>query len=271
MPNLIKISDFASLCGTTKDTLLYYDRHNLLKPAFISKSGYRYYALEQYYRFDYIRVLKGAGYDLSQVKGQLESKELSDNIMAKALVSLKRQRDEIDAKILMLESLQSVATDYKDQGCDRQFFKDYEAISYGFIQKQHSVIASTKETVNFLSQYLKDSRLSSYFEYQPVGTLIKKSAAAKGSVIYKGFLCRAMGSKDSVPECFELKRRAKGHYACIFHHDTDEGHARYTLSFIQSLKEQGFKIQSDIFTYYDAFYLQPMSDNSYLLRYEIKV
>lgn len=45
MKNYYKISEFAALCGLSRDTLLHYDRIGILKPAFVAPSGYRYYTL----------------------------------------------------------------------------------------------------------------------------------------------------------------------------------------------------------------------------------
>ena len=42
MKNYYKISEFAGLCGRSRDTLLHYDRIGILKPAFVAPSGYRY-------------------------------------------------------------------------------------------------------------------------------------------------------------------------------------------------------------------------------------
>lgn len=45
MKNYYKISEFAALCGLSRDTLLHYDHTGVLKPAFVAPSGYRYYTL----------------------------------------------------------------------------------------------------------------------------------------------------------------------------------------------------------------------------------
>ena len=61
MKNYYRISEFAALCGLSRDTLLHYDHIGLLKPAFVAPSGYRYYTLSQFTTVDLIEVLKASG------------------------------------------------------------------------------------------------------------------------------------------------------------------------------------------------------------------
>jgi DNA-binding transcriptional MerR regulator len=39
----LSISQFAKFCGTTRQTLQYYDKIGLLRPALTGEQGYRYY------------------------------------------------------------------------------------------------------------------------------------------------------------------------------------------------------------------------------------
>lgn len=40
MDSFLKCGEFAALCGTTKNTLIHYDRLGLLSPAYVTESGY---------------------------------------------------------------------------------------------------------------------------------------------------------------------------------------------------------------------------------------
>ena len=39
--------ELAAIFGVSKQTLLYYDRIDLLKPDFVADNGYRYYSIKQ--------------------------------------------------------------------------------------------------------------------------------------------------------------------------------------------------------------------------------
>lgn len=65
---LLSISDFAAYCGTTRQTLQYYDHIGLLKPAQIGMQGYRYYNPLQGHEFRMIHTLRRSGCSLSEVE-----------------------------------------------------------------------------------------------------------------------------------------------------------------------------------------------------------
>lgn len=83
----LSISDFAAYCGTTRQTLQYYDHIGLLKPAEVGKQGYRYYKPLQGHEFRMIHTLRRSGCSLNEVesiihasdfdmlRSQLESKQ----------------------------------------------------------------------------------------------------------------------------------------------------------------------------------------------------
>ena len=60
--------EFAKLCGTSKDTLFYYDKIGILKPEIVLENGYRRYNALQFFDFDLIRTFKRAGSSLQEIK-----------------------------------------------------------------------------------------------------------------------------------------------------------------------------------------------------------
>ena len=69
---LFTTGQFAKLCGTTKETLFYYDELGILKPVKVAENGYRYYSASQFFDLDLITVLQEAGSSLSKIKSYLE-------------------------------------------------------------------------------------------------------------------------------------------------------------------------------------------------------
>ena len=85
---MITIKKFAGLCGCTAETLRYYDRIDLLKPAMINReTGYRYYREEQLKDYNRIRELQTAGFLIDEIKGlqDLSNQEISAAIDRKIL------------------------------------------------------------------------------------------------------------------------------------------------------------------------------------------
>lgn len=68
------IKDFAKLCGCNPQTLRYYDRTDLLKPAKVDPwSGYRYYDEDQALTFVKIKNLQSADFTIEEIKALLDA------------------------------------------------------------------------------------------------------------------------------------------------------------------------------------------------------
>ncbi len=66
---LIKIKEFANLCGCSVHTLRYYDSINLLKPVKVDKkSGYRFYRKSQVDKYIKIQRFKEIGFELHTLR-----------------------------------------------------------------------------------------------------------------------------------------------------------------------------------------------------------
>ncbi len=66
------IKEFARLCGCSTQTLRYYDKIKLLKPARVdASSGYRYYESKQAIDFVKIKNLQAADFSIEEIKGLL--------------------------------------------------------------------------------------------------------------------------------------------------------------------------------------------------------
>lgn len=70
------VKEFAHLCGCNPQTLRYYDRVDLLKPASVDHwSGYRNYDEEQALAFVKIKNLQRAGFTIEEIKGLLSQED----------------------------------------------------------------------------------------------------------------------------------------------------------------------------------------------------
>ena len=93
-----KTAEFASLCGTTKDTLIHYDKIGLLTPQYIAENKYRYYSVIQAEEFFTISTLKELGFSLQNIKAKLQTGSIESYCEL-----LKEQQDIISNKIRTLE------------------------------------------------------------------------------------------------------------------------------------------------------------------------
>lgn len=95
------ILEFARLCGTTTQTLRYYDRVDLLKPCRVDGwTGYRYYEKEQAADFVKIKNLQLADFSIAEIKALLSS---SDEAIYRAFDEKIAAEQEKLAKILKIQ------------------------------------------------------------------------------------------------------------------------------------------------------------------------
>ena len=97
------ILEFARLCGTSSQTLRYYDRIELLKPSHVDNwTGYRYYEKEQAADFVKIKNLQLADFSISEIKALLTA---SPEEITRAFDAKIAAEQEKLAKILKIQEL----------------------------------------------------------------------------------------------------------------------------------------------------------------------
>lgn len=73
------IGETAKLFGISTQTLRYYDKIDLIKPACIDEeTGYRYYSFEQFHYIDRIKYLQDFGLKLSEIKKIISSGDVEE-------------------------------------------------------------------------------------------------------------------------------------------------------------------------------------------------
>lgn len=99
---LLSISEFARLCRTTRQTLIYYDKQDILSPNITNEKGYRFYTMDQLYSFFVIGFLKEMGVSLKEIKDYLHSRQ-----KGKYLSLLENSLERVNRDISNLEKLKS--------------------------------------------------------------------------------------------------------------------------------------------------------------------
>lgn len=78
MDNYLKIGEVAKLYKISIDTLRYYDKKNLLKPAIVKENGYRYYSIQQLDILELILTGKYLDIPLETVQKKITTGNLED-------------------------------------------------------------------------------------------------------------------------------------------------------------------------------------------------
>lgn len=108
----LRIGDLAALAGVSADTLRYYERRGLLRPAGRRASGYREYSPEAAAVVRFVRHAQALGFSLGEVEELLRLRGASGRQEAGLEVrdvAVAKIRD-IDAKLRMLGTLRAALT-----------------------------------------------------------------------------------------------------------------------------------------------------------------
>lgn len=126
--------ELATLFNIPKQTLLYYDKMNLLTPEFIAENGYRHYSLKQYLTLEVIVNLRKLDIPISKIKEYIENRDI--DAFDKLLLEKKCECDEIIEKNLKIKnSLNTVFAQLEKTRSSRlnQITLEFQKEKYFFI------------------------------------------------------------------------------------------------------------------------------------------
>ena len=100
MQEYFKIGEISKLYGIGVDALRYYEKVGILNPQ-RSESGYRHYSINEIWKLNIIRDLRGLGFSMEQIRSYLESHSVDTT-----LNMLRQEQQTIQEKILQLQKLE---------------------------------------------------------------------------------------------------------------------------------------------------------------------
>lgn len=101
---MLTIQKFATLAGTTRRTLIFYDQQDLFKPKQVAANGYRYYDYDQLYALSFILELRRLGLSIAAIK-TLNTADDHDSLNTDLKQILTRIDDQVDDLMLLRATL----------------------------------------------------------------------------------------------------------------------------------------------------------------------
>lgn len=103
MNHLFSIGEVSKYQNISKQTLIFYDKIGLFRPAYVDPdNGYRYYSAGQIDYLDTILIMKKIGFSLSEIKEHMQHYTIDSS-----LVAFKNQLSVIDEQIRQLHLIRS--------------------------------------------------------------------------------------------------------------------------------------------------------------------
>lgn len=262
---------FAKLCGTTKETLFHYDRVGLLKPKYVSANGYRRYQAEQFFEFDLIRVLKGAGSSLEDIGGYLSSYDV-DHLLpildAKVAALKERQKDlgrRIEGLIRISRVTRSALTG--NYGLMTIEYRAEEKLLAESFDSEERGEMSWDETAFYLSRHLRRCREVGLSRIFPIGYMAPLGSIGRGSCVEGRFFSAV--DEDLAIEGLLVK--PAGEYACFLHRGSYDGLMAALPGYLATISEGGWATEGWVYIYALLSYLASRAEENDVHRIMVKV
>lgn len=245
MKKLYKISEFASMCGVTRELLLYYDQCGLLHPAHIADSGYRYYSLSQMRTLNIILNLRASGMSLKEIGEYLTQPGLGVRFrLLKAQVqALEQQERQIRAKRMALE--QSVGSYLEGAKCQygvlevRQMPEEYLIASptrYTKMPDEETFLRTFRNHLKYCEQKELSTRLQA-------GEIIPLERARRRCFVESHYF----NPVQSRVEDERLYIKPAGEYAVYYHQGELEDLEVAFHLFVDEVERQGYQLCGDVY------------------------
>lgn len=268
MKKFLKVGEFARICQTTRDTLLHYARKNLLQPRYTAENGYRFYALEQFWEFSLISLLKETGSSLEEIKTckhDARAGNFMDFIRERILI-LHEQHKNIHHRIAMLTDLIKTTEEALSARKDAILFEECSARTVQYHPLRENCLESPDRHIEEYSSKLRNDIETGNSVYPPLGLVIAREAAEHGR-----YEASHLFSKSDA-DCHKSTREVKaGNYLTLFHCGDTQSHKMAFHRLLKHMKDERLGIDSDIYVYDQMNYLLQMESDRYMAKYMARI
>ncbi len=243
----LSVSQFAKLCGTTRDTLRYYYEQNIITPRVDPENGYHYYSASQISSFFFISTMRQAGCSIKEISELIHSSS-RDNIaklVNSKILDMQRELFLINKKISALHLGMWILDTYEEHGHDSIFMDYIPDISVSTTPIKDSTYAfHTADIAEDISVHLSKAEGNGALSNFPSGVTISYENLLKKRYTYNSIVSLSFLPADNV-DTFPLPSNRA---VCCYHdHNSPDIEKTYSrmLSYI---KRKGLKACSDLYS-----------------------
>ena len=197
----LTVSQFAKLCGTTRDTLRYYYEENIIKPRIDPDNGYHYYSPSQISSFFFISTMRQAGCSIKEIRNIIynSSKEGITDLVNSKINVMQKELYYINKKISALQLGMWILGKYEDHGPDKPYMDTIPNISVtttkidNKLDAHHAADIAHDISVH-MSRVKIDDNLSSF----PSGVTIDYKDLLRKNYVYNSIISLSFLPSDNV-------------------------------------------------------------------------
>jgi len=212
MKNYFMISEFAKLRGININSLRYYEKLGLLKPAYIDdKTGYRYYSAEQVSVLNKIIMCINLGIPLKEMTEYLDEDGnlQSQKILERGRVEAQKRMEELQNNLKFIDISLKGIEDYKEyagrKGC---YFREIEERNV-IVTRYYDDMPEVKEMISEVGEIYKIAQEREMFPILPAGQIWEIDDTGKVRI---RFYLEVINCKQDVDGITTLPR---GTYSCL--------------------------------------------------------
>ncbi len=243
----LQVSEFASLCNTTRDTLRYYYEQGILVPWKNPKNGYHYYSPAQIGSFFFITTLRQTGCSISEI-GKIIHNLSRDGIEELANTKIREMQHEaflITKKISALQLGMWILGKYTSHKPGVPFVDVMPPMSvYSSPISDKDSSYHTGDIAEDISAHISRTSHDDSLPMFPAGVTIDYNDLASGKYVYNNIISLSFLPADNIGT-FPLP----GSKAVLCYQDNNTPDIEKTYRKMLSLmNKKGFKAVSDLYS-----------------------
>lgn len=266
MKNLFSIGELARQQNISRQTLIFYDKIGLFRPAYVDPdNGYRYYSAKQLDALDTICIMKRVGFSLEEIKAHMQSYTMEDSIAA-----LRRQLGAIEQQITELQMLKSRVEHRCTQLEHASVLKGRgDAVTVETVDEQYILLQKVRPPYSLedLSLATKECFVRSFQEKLPVffqsGAIVPYERVCEGRCIEASYAFLPIEKTEGVPGVAALRA---GRCVCTYHTGDYLSIGRAYERLLAFCAEKGLSIISDSYEFAVNDYLSTGDESEYITK-----
>ena len=242
----LTVSQFAKLCGTTRDTLRHYYEQDIIRPKVDKNNGYHYYSASQISSFFFISTMRQAGCSIAEIRDLVHSssREAIEKMANSKILEMQRELYRINKKISALHLGMWILGEFGRHKQGTPFIMDMPQLSVSRTQiKNKDYAHHTADIAKDISVHLSKSIDKDSLSTFPTGVSIAYEDLLKKHYVYNNIISLSFLAADNV-----VTFPAEGQLAVCCHQDNQVKDIEKTYQkMVNYIKKNRLKACSDLY------------------------
>ena len=266
MDNLFSIGELSKYQNISKQTLIFYDKIGLFRPAYVDpNNGYRYYSSKQIDYLDTILIMKKIGFSLTEIREHMQHYNIDSS-----LITLRKQVTAIDRQIEELHLIRSRLLHRCTQMENAKIYKEKEnAVIIEKIDAQYILFHEVEQPYSLreISIATKKCFAGSFQKGLPIffqcGVVVPFQRIIEGRFTEAEF---AFQKKKKTNQVNNIKRLPAGECVSIYHVGDYLSIGRSYQKILDYCKSHSIQIVSDSYEFCINDYITTFDENEYITK-----